>query len=166
MGVGKSTTATALAEALGWRLRDSDTDIERLLGLTGGTLASQLGVEELHRLESAVLLGALVDDGPSVIAAAASVVDDPLCRAALARRAVVVVLDATVDELMDRIPTGDHRRAMTREEVVALAAARGPRLAEIADLALNASRPTAELVSAIRDAVRSQGSRGGNPGTT
>ncbi len=166
MAVGKSTTAAAVAEELGWPLRDSDADIEALFGVTGGAIATERSVAELHRLEAAVLLGALAAERPSVIAAAASVVDDPLCLDALARRALVVVLDATVDELMARIPTGGHRRTMTRGEVEDLVTRRGASFAAVADVTLDASKPTSELVSAIGDAVRSQRSRGGSPGTT
>ncbi|MDH3756118.1 MAG: shikimate kinase, partial [Acidimicrobiia bacterium] len=37
MGVGKSTTAAALAAELGWPVRDSDADIDTLVGVSGGT---------------------------------------------------------------------------------------------------------------------------------
>ncbi len=166
MGVGKSTTAAALARALGWPRRDSDTDVETLLGASGGELAADRGVDEQHRLESAVLLGALAAGGPSVIAAAASVVEDRLCREALARRAFVVVLVARVDQLMTRIPTGDHRRSMDGEEVATLISRRERRLAEVGDLTLDATRSTSELVSSIEAALRGHVSRGGSPGTT
>ncbi|MDH3755764.1 MAG: hypothetical protein OEU32_18030, partial [Acidimicrobiia bacterium] len=124
-------------------------DIDTLVGVSGGTIAADLGVDELHRLEAAVLLGALAAEEPSVIAAAASVVDDPLCRDILGRRSIVVVLRAGVDELMARIPTGDHRRSMPRDELVALATRREPLFSAIADVSLDASLPTVELVSAI-----------------
>lgn len=166
MGVGKSTTAGALADSLGWPWSDSDADIEALLGVSGGEIAAERGVPELHRLEAAVLLGALAADGPSVIAAAASVVGDRVCRDALARRALVVVLEATVDELVTRIATGDHRRAMARDEVAALVARRAARLGEVADVTLDASSPTSELVASILAVVRPHPWRGGSPGTT
>lgn len=149
MAVGKTTTAEALGAELGWPVRDSDTDIETLFGVTSGAVAAARSVAELHRLESAVLLGALSSDEPSVIAAASSVIEDQRCREALVRRAMVVVLASELDVLLARMGCGDHRRAMSRDEVAAAAARRAPLFAEIADLVLDAECSTAELVAAI-----------------
>lgn len=153
MGVGKSTTTVAVAAALGWAVRDSDADIETVLGVSGRTIASAIGVDELHRLESAVLLGALAVEEPSVISAAASVVDDPRCREALARRAMVVVLGTTIDELVARQQSGDHRRSMSPPEVAALVARREQLFAQVADLSLDGTKSTSDLVSSIVDAL-------------
>ena len=59
MGAGKSTLATAISSALGRVMRDSDVDIETLVGQTGREIALSGGIDSLHRLEEAVLLGAL-----------------------------------------------------------------------------------------------------------
>lgn len=149
MGVGKTTTAVELAGALDLPWRDSDRDIQRLFGLTGAEIAERDGVDELHRLESAMLLGALGAGQPTIICAAAWVVEDPACVSALAARAQVAVLRAGVDEIVARSSTGDHRRPIARDDVASLAEKRAPLFAKVADLMVDATRPTAELVSEI-----------------
>jgi shikimate kinase len=153
MGIGKSTTAQAMARARGVAWYDSDTDLEATFGKTGGELADELGLDELHRLESAVLLGRLADVEPAVISAAAAIVEDPRCREALAHRARVVVLNAPVDEILRRMATGSHRRVMPKNELVALAERRAPLFAAVSDLDLDATQPTSDLVTAIVDIV-------------
>lgn len=153
MGVGKSTTAEALARARGFPCHDSDTDLEVTFGKTGGQLADELGLDELHRLESAVLLGRLADTEPAVISAAAATVEDPRCREALGHRARVIVLHAPVDEISRRMATGSHRRVMPEHELVALAERRAPLFAAVSDLDLDAALPTEDLVAAIVDAL-------------
>lgn len=150
MGAGKTTTARALAARLDWPLIDSDVVIEERTGRTGAALVADVGVGALHRLEEDVLLESLVSGGPAVITAAASVVTSIRAREALAEHATVVWLDAPVDELVDRMPAGRHRRPLDRESVATLLAARRAYLAEIADLRLNARKPTDELVDAIQ----------------
>jgi len=149
MGVGKSTTARAIAHACAVWVHDSDEDIETLFDQTGGQLADARGVDELHRVESAVLLGRLAHEVPSVISAAASVVDDPLARQALANRAHVAVLHAPVDEIMRRIATGAHRRSMDRAELAAQAERRAPLFTAVSDIDLDATKSTSELVAAV-----------------
>lgn len=149
MGVGKSTTAEAVGARLQRPVHDSDRDIERLLGMTGAQVVAELGVDELHRLEEAVLLGALARDEPAVICAAGWVVEDELCRRALRARATVVVLRAPVDELIRRAATEDHRRPLAAAEVEALAARRAPLYEAVADLHLDAMEPTERLADAI-----------------
>ncbi len=151
MGVGKSTTAAALGEALGFGVADSDEDIERLVGCSGATFAASHGVDELHRLEEAVLLGALVRDIPTVIAAAASVVESGVARLALARRADVIRLVLDDAEVLRRQQAGAHRRPMSADEYAMLAERREPLFVEVEDLRLDAGRPAAQLVSAIID---------------
>lgn len=152
MGVGKTTTATAIAEQLGRALRDSDADIEADTGRTGREIADADGVPALHALEAAVLLDALADQTPTVIAAAASVVDRPDCRDALVAP-FVITLDLDPEPLLARIRSGAHRRSVTLDEIAALIDRREPALAAIADLRLDAQQPTAALVEAAMAAV-------------
>ncbi len=109
MGSGKTTVGELVAGLLGWAFSDSDEWIEGVAGVTGAEVARRDGVDELHRLEARHLLEALASEVPTVIAAAASVVDDPVCREALAG-AYVVWLDPPVEALAERAAVGDHRR--------------------------------------------------------
>jgi shikimate kinase len=141
MAVGKSTVGRALAARLGRPFRDSDDDLEATRGLTGRALAEREGVDALHRWEAEHLLAALAGKQPSVIAAAASVVDDGACLAAL-REPFVVWLRATAAVLAQRMVDGarrdDHRRRLGDATVVAeLEARRADRFAAVADLTVD-----------------------------
>ncbi len=150
MGVGKSTTAEALAKRLGgWQVRDSDVDLERIFGINGAELTEQFGVDELHRLESAMLLGALGSTTPTVISAAAWVVEDARCREALRRCARVVFLHIPLSELRARIETGDHRRTIDYPAMQALAERRAPMFATVSDVSIEATLPTDEVIDVI-----------------
>jgi shikimate kinase len=149
MRVGKSTTAHLLVERLGWPLRDSDIDIDRLFGESGAAIAARHGVQELHRIEAAILLGALASETPTVIAAASSVIDDPRCREAMQRCADVVVLDAPDEVLESRRTAGDHRRVVDADAHRGLVARRRALYSVAADLRLDSTRHPSTLVDAI-----------------
>lgn len=149
MGVGKSTVGQALAHRLQRPYHDSDGDIERLTGVSGRRWAQSHGVAELHRLEAAVLLGALARAEPSVISAAASVVDDPLVRRLIRLRADVVRLRADLDEIVRRQGQGDHRRAMDRSELQRLAQRREPLFNEVEHVRVDADRSPDRVVEEI-----------------
>jgi shikimate kinase len=110
MGSGKTTIGRALAAELGYRFIDNDAGLEAEYDATAGELAEQVGVEQLHRLEAAQFLNALASFGDEdvVIAAAASVVEDPACRAALSEPAVIW-LRADPAYLAERVREGHHR---------------------------------------------------------
>jgi shikimate kinase len=110
MGSGKSTVGRGLARALKRPIRDSDADIERTHGLTAREMAERDGIEALHDLECRVLLDALADPVPAVIAAAASTVEHPACRSALGRTDVRAIwLRGDPEVLAARISSKDHR---------------------------------------------------------
>lgn len=77
MAAGKTSVATRLAELLGRPVRDSDRDLERRYGATAAEQYRRHGVEVLHAREASQLREALAARPAPVIAAAASVVDDP-----------------------------------------------------------------------------------------
>jgi shikimate kinase len=141
MAVGKSTVGRALAARLGRPFRDSDDDLEATRGLTGRALAGREGVEALHRWEAEHLLTALAETRPAVVAAAASVVDNPACLAAL-QEPFVVWLRAPAAVLAQRMadgaPADDHRRPLGDSTAVAeLEARRAGRFDAVADLTID-----------------------------
>ena len=128
MASGKSTTGQRLAERLGWRWRDSDVDIEATTGKTVRELRDSMGVEAMHALEHGELMRALDDPTPSVISAAASVIDDPVARAAMNRPGIAVFwLHGSPELLARRFHSQDDHRPTygdTPEEFLAEQAAR------------------------------------------
>lgn len=149
MGVGKSTTAAALARRLGRPHRDGDTDVEARTGRTGREIASSDGVAALHRLEAEVMIAALDEATPLVVSAGASVVEVDVCRDRLRSAAFVVVLALPIPLLVERIAQGEHRRPMSVAELESAQERRGPFFGEVADLVLDAARPTDDLVDEI-----------------
>ena len=137
MAVGKSTVGEALAGRTGRPLRDSDDDLAEAEGLTGRQLARAKGVEALHRWEVEHLRRSLQATMPSVIAAAASVVDDPGCRDALRGDGVFVLsLTAPPEVLAARLAADDSGE---RREIAGAAPDRSARFREVADVEIDAS---------------------------
>jgi shikimate kinase len=139
--VGKSTVGRMVAAELGWPWRDSDRDLAATGG-RGRELARAEGVDALHRCEAEHLLTALQRAEPSVIAAAASVVEDPRCLEAL-REPFVVWLWAPPDVLVSRLARGGHRRDLGPDPqlaLLALAQRRDRLYGQVADLTIDASR--------------------------
>lgn len=114
MGAGKTSVSRLLGEALGRPMRDSDEYLEERYGATAAEIAVSEGAEVLHAREAAHLLDSLAERPAPVIAAAASVLDDPRCRAEL-KPALVVWLDATPEFLAKKIMAKSHRPRFGKE---------------------------------------------------
>jgi shikimate kinase len=150
MGSGKTTLGKALAGALGWRHRDSDAELEAAHGRTARAIGDDIGIERLHELELGLLLDALAAPGPSVISAAASTIDEPDGRAALAEPGVFVAwLRIDPASAARRARPGDHRPKP--EDLAVQAARRDPLFAAVADVVLDALRPVAGNVQIVLD---------------
>jgi shikimate kinase len=110
MGAGKTTVGQRLAERLGWPWRDSDIDIEAATGATVRELFDREGVDAMHARETEQLIDGLAAPEPSVISAAASVVDDPAAREAMVAPGVGVFwLHARPELLAERFDSATHR---------------------------------------------------------
>lgn len=110
MGSGKSTVARIVADRLGRRVIDSDAVIEARTGRTVREIFAADGEAAFRALETEVLVDALADPEPAVIAAAGGVVLSPANRDALARSgARVVWLCADPATLASRVRHGVHR---------------------------------------------------------
>jgi len=139
MGTGKTSVGALLAERLERPLRDSDADLFAAHGHSAAELNVLHGADYLHDLEARHLLDAL--DAPSVICAAASVVERADCRSAL-DAAFVVWLDAPVDVLVARFHSAPHRPRFQADIAAMLteqAARRRPLFAAVADLVIDVS---------------------------
>jgi shikimate kinase len=183
MGAGKTSVAARLAAALGRRLHDSDADLQEWYGRTAaqhvhphgteppehgteppehGAEVLERGTEMLHRREARQLRVALSEHPPPVIAAAASVVEDPSCRQALAG-AFVVWLDAPPAVLAVRMRDGDHRPHFDADLEKMLTGQRERRagwFAEVADAVIDVSAAGPDQAAAAALAALGQPSAG------
>jgi len=163
MASGKSTTARRLAERLGWAWRDSDAEILAQTGKTVRELREIEGIEAMHGREHAALLHALQDPANTVISAAASVIDDPESRAAMANpRVAVVWLHGDPEVLAARFRSGDDHRPTYGESVAAFLAEQaarreplvpsvGAHVIDVDDLTREAVLARVEAALGIRD---------------
>jgi 8-oxo-dGTP diphosphatase len=149
MGVGKSTTGRALADRLDLAFRDSDRDLETLFDGPGATLVENHGVDTLHELERAVVLGALAGNTPTVIAAAASVVEDALVREAITSRSSAVLLEAPLELVLARQAGGSHRRTMDLDELRTVTERRAAHHDALEPLRVDATLATDDIVDLI-----------------
>lgn len=150
MGSGKTTVGSRLAALLGWRLRDSDAEIEARQGRTVRQLRDELGVDAMHQLEARQLLDALAEPGPSVVCPAASVADVDACLVALGRPGVFVVF-LTVEPTVaaTRFLAGEHRPWYGDDPAAFLArqaSLRYPRFRSIHPLEIAADERTPEEI--------------------
>lgn len=154
MGAGKSTVARLLGERLGRRVVDSDAVIEAQTGRTVREIFQVDGEPAFRTLETAVLLEALADPEPLVIAAAGGVVLRDENRAALRRPDVRVVwLAADPAVLVERVRSGGHRPALDDDPAGTLRRmhdSREPLYREVADLIVSVDgRSANDVVEAI-----------------
>lgn len=159
MGSGKTTVGKALATRLGWLLLDSDIELERSTGLTARAFREAHGTTALHRAEAAALLEALGTVAPAIIGAAASTIEDPVARAALAGPGVIPIwLRASPAVLSRRFAGGAHRPVYGADpEVVARdqARVRDPLFAALDPIVIDVDgRSRTESVEAALDAIR------------
>ncbi len=136
MGVGKTTLGTLLAQELRRPFLDSDRVLEATQGASGSDLARALGTPALHSLELETLRAMLNSPQPSVIAAAASVVDGESGRDMI-KREVVVWLTANDDLLDGRRSLGDHRRQLDSSEAAHIRERRRPLCSEVASVVID-----------------------------
>jgi shikimate kinase len=141
MGAGKTTVGRAIAARLGVPFSDSDAWLVALTGRTARELDAEAGTTGLHEFEAAHLLAALEEPGRTVIAAAASIVEDPRCVAALeAPDVLVVLLRASAETLVGRFAREAHRPLHGTDPGSMFQAQlerRGPVLERLADIAVD-----------------------------
>jgi shikimate kinase len=158
MASGKTTVGRALASHLRWRFDDSDTAIQAATGLTVRELRDERGEPALREAEAAHLLRALEGSSEVVIAAAAGVVEDDRCLAALRGPGIQVVwLRASPALLAARFANEPHRPPYGDDPAAFLArqdALRSPLYASLDPLAIDVDGRTAtETLATVAEAV-------------
>jgi shikimate kinase len=109
MGSGKTTIGRAVADRIGLPFADNDAALAHLTHLTAAEVQRRDGVAALHELEAQILRKHLDSATPSVIAAAASTIEDDEIRRIIDQRAFVIWLRAGVGTLADRVDRSTFR---------------------------------------------------------
>jgi shikimate kinase len=156
MATGKTTVGRRLARLVNRPFVDNDEQLETRTGLTARAYSGVHGTEALHEQEREVLLAALDEPTASVIAAAASIVDDPALEPVLAHGAVVIWLTAPPAVLAKRAEGQDHRPddAGSPSSVAEQAERRAAAFERIADLTVRADRAPEDVVADILERLR------------
>lgn len=152
MGVGKTTVGDALAARLERPFVDADEEFLRLHASTGADVAQSHGVDVLHAMEMEVFRRMVSSTEPSVIAAAASVIDTAEGRDLL-HGEVSVWLDADVATLATRSSSGGHRRPLDPAERSRLREERSELAFGCTVATVDAAGSIEECVEAIVDVV-------------
>jgi shikimate kinase len=108
MGAGKSAVGRQLARMLKRDFYDSDAEIEARTGVDISFIFEKEGEPGFRRREREVIDALTALDG-IVLATGGGAVLDPANRAALASRGLVVYLDASVDQQLERTQHSSHR---------------------------------------------------------
>lgn len=122
MGAGKSAVGKHLARMLGRDFRDSDTEIEARTGVDIAFIFEKEGEAGFRRREREVI-EALTAHDRIVLATGGGAVLEPANRAALASRGLVVYLEASVDQQLQRTRLTSHRPLLAAPDPAARLAA-------------------------------------------
>ncbi len=156
-GSGKTTIARPLAAALGCGWVDADDELERRAGRTIRDIFATDGEGEFRRLEREVLVD-LLQQSPLVIAAGGGAILNEQTRRDFRQAGPVIWLQASIDELMQRISgdatTAERRPNLTstggRAEVATLLEQREPLYRDAATMTVRTDgRTTPEIVAEI-----------------
>ena len=152
MGTGKSTVGRQVAHRLGFRLFDSDQEIEQQQGRTIAEIFAQEGEPAFRALERA-----FVETGHpaerAVVACGGGLVVQPGLADELRRRGVVVCLHASLATVLDRTSRHRHRPLLNVEDpaerIRTLYAAREPVYRNAGTVILTDGRPLGEVVAHV-----------------
>jgi len=138
MGVGKSTVGKALSERLGFGFVDMDELIERRAGMKIKDIFAVEGEKGFRALEKKVVREVAEKDR-HVIACGGGAVLDPENAEALSKNSVLILLTASIDEIVERTRDSDERPLLNVDDAraEALLRERMPRYIEAADLVID-----------------------------
>ena len=169
MGTGKSTVGRLIAQRLGFRLLDSDQEIEQQQGRSIAEIFAQDGEPAFRTLERAFVEGGHPAER-AVVACGGGLVVQPGLADELRRRGVVVCLHASLATVLERTSRHRHRPLLNVEDpaerIRTLYAAREPVYRNAGTVILTDGRPLGEVVAHVlrvwrREAMDFVRARGG-----
>ena len=150
-GAGKSSVAAVLAKRLGWKLQDSDAEVERRTGRSIPWLFRVKGEAVFRGFEQSTVLE-LAARPRQVMALGGGAFVHPLTRAALLRRGLAAWLDVDPDEAARRLApalAGEPRPLLGDDPAGRLRALRAERVAayEQAHLRVDTNGKTTDAIA-------------------
>jgi shikimate kinase len=152
MGTGKSTVGRAVATRIGFRLLDSDHEIERAEGRTITEIFAQNGEAAFRAMEKSFIEGGHPGER-TVISCGGGLVVQPGMLEALLARGVVVCLHASLETVLARTSRNRNRPLLEvenpEERIRTLYAAREPIYRRAGTMVLTDSRPLGDIVAHV-----------------
>lgn len=157
MGTGKTTVGRAVAHKLGFRVLDSDHEIERLQGKTIATIFAEDGEAAFRAMERDFIeRGHPAED--TVVACGGGLVVQPGMLELLKRKGVVVCLHASIETIVARTTRQRNRPLLEVEDpeqrVRTLYAAREAIYRKSGTVILTDSRPLNDIAAHVMRAWR------------
>jgi shikimate kinase len=150
MGSGKTAVGRALARRLGLPFADSDTEIESRTGVDIAYIFEREG-EEGFRIRERDVIDSLTRRAGIVLATGGGAVLLPENRERLAARGIVVFLDTTLEQQLERTRRGRHRPLLAgtdrRARLEELAKLRDPLYRSIAAVTIRTDGRAASAVA-------------------
>lgn len=155
MGTGKTTVGKILAERLNFRFLDMDAEIEKKAGKPISAIFAQEGEPHFRELERqlvqelSALSGLVIATGGGVVLNGDNIKD-------FSRTGLVVCLQATVDDILQRIAQEHHRPLLEKDSdrkgrITTLLKERAPFYARIQTQVKTTDRNPDEIASEIID---------------
>jgi shikimate kinase len=155
MGSGKTAVGRALARRLGLAFADSDAEIESRTGVDISYIFEREG-EEGFRIRESDVIDALTKSTGIVLATGGGAILSAANRERLAARGIVVFLDTTLDQQLQRTRRSKHRPLLAgtdrRAKLEELAETRDPLYRSIAAITIQTDgrAPTAVAADIVR----------------
>ena len=152
MGVGKSTIGRLLAEALGWKLVDTDTVISRVEGASIPELFESYGEQVFRQRESQIVLGVCAGDRQVISTGGGAPLREENA-AALRGAGLVVWLTARPEVVAARTSRRAGQRPLLDGEeepltrILRLLSERGPTYQRLAEIIVDTSDRSPQVIS-------------------
>lgn len=116
MGSGKTTVGKALADRLGRPFVDTDSEVERMLGMPAREIFESMGEAAFREAEQDALSDALRPNDPIVLATGGGT---PCAEGAMEwmrRRSLVIALQPPLETLLERLKQGQDQRPLIHDK--------------------------------------------------